>query len=72
MFIATSARPKDLAPLGAKPSGVAFAEVGKSDCAPAELRSKEGPLGYKHLAPPGRSRSVLLHFHLDSPMASVK
>ena len=33
--------PKDLAPLGAKPASTTFAEAGKSDCAPAELRSKE-------------------------------
>jgi len=33
--------PKDLAPLGAKPGSRTFAETGKSDCAPTELRSKE-------------------------------
>jgi hypothetical protein len=33
--------PTDLAPLGAKPGNETFAEAGKSDCAPTELRSKE-------------------------------
>ncbi len=33
--------PKDLAPPRAKPSSGTFAEAGKSDCAPTELRSKE-------------------------------
>jgi hypothetical protein len=41
MFIATSATPKDLAPLGAKPCRETFAEAGKSDGAPTELGSKE-------------------------------
>jgi hypothetical protein len=41
MLIATSARPKDLAPLGAKSGNGTFADAGKSDCAPTELRSKE-------------------------------
>jgi hypothetical protein len=33
--------PKDLAPLGAKLGSRTFADAGKSDCAPTELRSKE-------------------------------
>jgi hypothetical protein len=51
MFIATSRRPKILAPLGAKPGSGTFAEAGKSDCAPAQLPSKERIGSYKHLAP---------------------
>jgi hypothetical protein len=43
--------PKVLAPSGAK-----AARVMKDDCAPPELKSKERMAGYKHLAPPGRSK----------------
>ncbi len=56
MFIATSARPRIFAPLGARPGSGTFAEQGTSDCAPPELRSKDkDSQGYKHLAPLGRS-----------------
>ena len=41
MFIATSAHPKDLAPLGAKPGSGTITDSGKGDCAPPELRTKE-------------------------------
>ena len=41
MFIARSARQKNLAPLGAKPDSGTFADRGKGDCAPTELRNKE-------------------------------
>jgi len=41
MFIATGVHPKNLAPLGAKLGSRTFAEAGKSDCAPTELRRKE-------------------------------
>jgi hypothetical protein len=55
MFIAAIARPKVLAPLGAKPDSGQF---GKSPKAIALLRSakqRETRRGYKHLAPLGRS-----------------
>ena len=42
MFIAMGIHPKTLAPLGAKPGSRTFAEAGKSDCAPTELKGKEG------------------------------
>ena len=57
MFIATSAQPRDLAPLGAKPAGGTITEAGKGDCAPTELRSKERSASYKHLAPMERSHN---------------
>lgn len=31
-----------------------ISEVGKCDCAPTEVRRKEGTRSYKHLAPEGR------------------
>jgi len=37
MFIATSARPRVLAALGAKPGSRKFAEAGKTVCTPTEL-----------------------------------
>jgi hypothetical protein len=43
--------PTDIAPFGAKPGNGTFAEAGKSNCAPTELRSKERTGSYKHLAP---------------------
>jgi hypothetical protein len=43
MFIGTST-PQDLAPLGAKPGSRTSLRQDKGDCAPTELRSKEGPL----------------------------
>jgi hypothetical protein len=60
--------PKVFAPLGAKPVKGTFAgAAGKSDCAPMELRSKERAVGYKHLAPLGRStNNIMLHFQLES------
>jgi hypothetical protein len=49
MFIATNAG-QDLAPLGAKHHWT-LGEQGKDYCAPLELRRKDEPPGYKHLAP---------------------
>ena len=54
MFIARSAPPKDLAPLGAKPGSGTIAEA-KAIALLTELKSKERPPNYKHLAPMGRS-----------------
>ena len=41
MFIASSAHPKGLAPLGAKPGSGTIAVAGKGDCARTELRGNE-------------------------------
>jgi hypothetical protein len=55
MFIATGARTKDFAPLGAKPDGGTFAGTGKSNCAPTELRSKEKTTRAINIPPLGRN-----------------
>src|ERR1700730_52262 len=65
MFIATSAHPKDLASLGAKPGSGTIAEAGKVDCALRSLEVKRGPPSYKHLAPMGRSDNDPLHFQVE-------
>jgi len=55
MFIATSPRPKDLAPLGAKPPAEPSPTQAKAIALLRSFGSKEEPPGYKHLAPLGRS-----------------
>jgi hypothetical protein len=60
MFIATSGRPGIIAPLGATLVMEAWAGRSKGDCAPAELRIKEGKADYKHLAPLGRRQTTSL------------
>ena len=59
MFIAMNEPPKDLAPLGAKPTAEGSPRQAKAIALlwSAGVRKKEPP-GYKHLAPPGRKRQT--------------
>lgn len=66
MFIATSIRPKTLAPLGAKPANARIANAHKGYCAPSELRNKQRLPCYKHLAPLGEAiNNVPLYFEVE-------
>jgi hypothetical protein len=67
MFIATSAHPKILAPLGAIPGRRTIVEAVKAICAPAELVIKEEH-GAINISPlwGEATTSVLLHFKLES------
>ena len=55
MFIATSAQLKIFAPLGAKPGSETIGEQAKTVALLRSFGVKEGPTGYKHLAPLGRN-----------------
>jgi hypothetical protein len=56
MFIATSAPPKDLAPLVGKPAKGTFAPGQPKAIGYTELQNKEKPPSHKHLAPAGAKR----------------
>jgi hypothetical protein len=49
---------KELAPLGAKPSAECLARQAKAIALLRSFGVNKGPLGYKHLAPMGRSDST--------------
>lgn len=55
MFIATSARSTDLAPVGAKRGGGNLPEQSRGIALLQSYGVKKGPPDYKHLAPQGRS-----------------
>ena len=59
MFIVYErAPPKDFAPLGAKPGSLAFVDARKAIALLRSFGVKKGLPGYKHFAPPGRSKLV--------------
>jgi hypothetical protein len=67
MFIATSALPKDLAPVGAKPRSGTLAKQAKAVALLRSFEPKKGAQSYKHLAPLGRSdKKSLLQFSSNS------
>jgi hypothetical protein len=63
--------PTDLAPLGAKPGSSTFAEKGKSDCAPSELRSKKKERETINIPPlwGEATTNALLHFQVEFAFA---